>query len=119
MKTKFMLTICLFILLNSGCKKDGGGIASLFIPNFSNLWTSSRGTLFSFVPNATNVSKGTFSGTEDDAKVFHGSFDSYYIEFTFDEVPNVKYSGQFVKDSNPLTMVVKGTNNVELTIVKN
>lgn len=118
MKTKLVLTICLFVLLTSSCSKDGG-IAGLFIPNFSNLWTSSRGTLFSFAPNATGVSKGTFSGTEDDVKVFHGSFDSYNIEFTFDDEPTVKYSGQFVKDSNPLTMVVKGTNNVELTIVKN
>ena len=119
MKTKLVLTICLLMILTSGCKKGSGGIAGLFIPNFSNLWTSSRGTLFSFVPNATNVSKGTFSGTEDDSKVFHGSFDSYNIEFTFDEEPAIKYSGQFVKDSNPLTMVVKGTNNVELTITKN
>ncbi|NEU07721.1 hypothetical protein GZH53_05305 [Flavihumibacter sp. R14] len=119
MKTRFLIKLCLLFILMTGCGGDGGG--GFFIPNFSNLWTSSRATTFQFLPSATNVSKGDFIGDEDDVNKFEGTFNSYNVEFTFTEgnEAGVKYSGQFVKDSDPLTMKVKGTNNVELTITKN
>ncbi|WP_026897369.1 hypothetical protein [Daejeonella oryzae] len=120
MKTKLLIKACLLFILLTGCGKDGGGAAGLFFPNFSNLWSSSRGTLFQFLPTATNVSKGDFTGDED-GNTFTGSFNNLDIQFTFSSGAEngVKYTGQFVKDSDPLTMKVKGTNNVELTIVKN
>jgi len=120
MKTRFLIKAFLLFMLMTGCGKDGG-VGGLFIPNFSNLWTSSRGTTFQFLPSSTNVSKGDFTGDEDDVNKLQGTFNSYDIEFTFIEgaETGVKYSGQFVKDSEPLTMKVKGTNNVELTITKN
>lgn len=121
MKKKSLLRICLFFTVLTGCGEDG--IADLFIPNFTNNWTSSRETPFEFKPNATDVSEGSFTGTEDNGirNDFEGSFNNLDIEFTFlegDEA-GVNYSGKFIKDSKPLTMKVKGTNNVELTIIKN
>ena len=121
MKTKFLLKACLLFILLTGCGKDGG-IAGLFIPNFSNAWTSSRNTRFEFIPNATDVSKGTFFGSEEsDFNEFTGTFNNYDIEFTITKGNEVgeHYSGKFIKDSNPLSMKVKGDRNkTELTITK-
>ncbi len=120
MKAKLMINACLFLLLMAGCGKDGG-IAGLFIPNFSNLWFSSRNTTFQFNPTTTNVSKGEFTGTEENGfNDFEGTFNNYDIEFTITEgnEKGVRYTGKFTKE-NPLTMEVKGTNNQELTISKN
>ena len=120
MKTKLLFKACLLFILITGCGGGGGGIADLFFPNFSNLWSSTRGTQFQFAPTQTNVSKGDFIGDED-GETFTGSFNNLNINFTFTSGAEngVKYSGQFIKKDNPTTMKVKGTNNVELTITRN
>ncbi len=120
MKKIFLVKACLLFLLISSCGTSGGGIADLFIPNFSNLWASSRGTNFQFVPNASNVPSGTLTGDEDGIP-FTGSFNSYKVEFTFTSGAEngVKYSGKIIKDSDPVKMELTGTNNVQLTLVKN
>ena len=116
MKTKKILFACFVMVALTGCGKDGG-IANLFIPNFSNLWKSSRETFFTFKPDDANLSSGKLSGDED-GRTFKGSYDNYDIKFSFDNEQAIIYTGQIIKDSKPLSMKVKGTNNVELTITK-
>jgi len=105
------------------CSGDGG-LLDLFIPNLSNQWESNRETFFFFFADERDVNESTLTGSEqnDDGEIrnFTGRFKDYDIEFTFLEGPEkgVKYTGKFIKDSDPLVIKVTGTNGVKLQIVQ-
>jgi len=115
------LCLC-FLLIVSGCKGDGGDILDIFIPNISNVWKSSRNTRFFFNPDKSGVNETTFSGSEQNGTTedLTGKFKNYDVEFTFinGDEEGVKYTGKFIKGSNPLRLEVKGTNNVNLVIIQ-
>lgn len=119
---KLYTTLLLTILLTS-CSGDGG-LLDLFVPNLSNQWESNRGTFFFFTADERDVNESTLTGNEQsnvgDIHNFTGRFKDYDIEFTFLEGPekNVKYTGKFIKESDPLTIKATGTNGVKLEIVQ-
>lgn len=115
MKNLWIITV--FILMVS-CAKDGD-TNQTFIPNISNQWTSSRGTNFFFFNYTQNVNTSAFEGNEQPGTLhFTGSFTNYDINFTFDADPKNKYTGKFVKDSNPLQINVTDSKGVKLTLTK-
>jgi len=119
---KLFTTLVVIISLTS-CSGDGG-ILDLFVPNLSNRWESNRGTFFFFTADERDVNESTLTGNEQnnfgDIHNFTGRFKDYDIEFTFLEGPekDVKYTGKFIKDSDPLTIKVTGTNGAKLEIVQ-
>jgi hypothetical protein len=132
MKTLFISHYGLGVFLLFLLAACGGGASNadvtedVFIPNVSNQWLSSRGTTFFFNPERTGVNESAFDGFEQDTITFEnleftGKFKNYDIEFTFTSGPDsaIKYTGKFLKGSNPLKMRVTGTNNVTLEITQN
>ena len=111
------------VLLTIACGAEG--LSGLFVPNIGNDWTSSRNSLFVITPQDTGVNRSTLEGNESTDSTFdnfHGSFENYDVQFTFEDGKDagVTYKGQFVKNSQPLKMVVTGDkNNETLTITKN
>jgi hypothetical protein len=103
---------------------DGSGLEDIFLPNISNLWQSTRSSTFFFSDYTDNVSESSFKGKEEDgviaARNFTGKFKNYDVELTYINGPenNVKFTGQFVKGSNPLQMKFTGTNGVNLTLTR-
>lgn len=99
-------------------------LIEVFVPNISNQWESSRNTKFFFVAAKDSVSESTFTGNEQDENFettdLEGKFKNYDVEFTFTSGPEdgVKYTGKFLKNSNPLQMKVTGTNGQSITITQ-
>ncbi|MBE7176378.1 MAG: hypothetical protein INR69_08255 [Mucilaginibacter polytrichastri] len=121
---KNILTLALFVLILSACGRDSGvSPDESFIPDISGGFSSSRSpsTSLFFQPEKTGVNTSAFIGLEQPAgSAFSGTFTNYTISFTFSDGPEkgITYSGKFVKNSNPLKMEVKGTNNVSLTLTR-
>lgn len=124
---KTLTLVAMLFLLMTGCSSDDGDsiIDDLFIPNVSNQWESDRNSTFFFNPKdgKTNVNESDFTGseqTEDDSFKLAGHFKNYDINFTFSEGPEtgVKYTGKFIKGSNPLRIEVSGTNNKKIKIIQ-
>jgi len=125
MKKRNVLYGILMVIIMAGCSGSSDPTDDIFIANVSNAWTSNRNSRFLFNADKNDVSQSNFNGEEDDVdgnvNNMNGAFNNYDIHFTFtDGVENgVTYTGKFVKGSNPLKMIVKGTNNITLTITKN
>jgi len=123
MKKRNVLYGILMIMV-VGCS-GASVIPDLFVANVSNAWTSDRNSRFLFNADKNDVSQSNFNGEEDDkdgnVNNMNGAFNNYDIHFTFTNGAEngVTYTGKFVKGSNPLQMIVKGTNNITLTITKN
>ncbi len=117
-----LLTVSLLSIVLIKCSTDD--VLEVFIPNISNQWESDRNTKFFFVASQDSVSASAFTGSEQNENFenfdLEGSFNRYDVEFTFVDGPEdgVKYTGQFIKNSNPLRMRVKGTNGVTLNITQ-
>ena len=123
------IILATFLFLIAGCSSDDGGFLDLFIPNISNQWESDRDSKFFFNPENTGVSESNFIGSEQTANAdengetffeFTGRFKNYDIEFTFTNgtEKGIKYTGHFIKGSNPLRIEVTGTNKKKVKIVQ-
>jgi hypothetical protein len=117
---KVMFATLLFLLV--GCGSDDNILADIFIPNVSNQWTSDRGSRFFFNPDERDVNESDFTGSEQNGNNFEfsGHFKNYDITFTFNEGNEigVKYTGKFIKGSNPLRIKVTGTNGETIEITQ-
>lgn len=110
---KSILVVIIVIGFATSCGKNG---PLDFIPNLSNAWeniTDATNTFF-FLPAQTNTNKSTFTGNENPPGgapqvQFSGSFENENIEFTYTSGAQTgkKYSGKFIRDSNPLRMELK------------
>lgn len=115
------LCLVLMVSLAMACGEDSP-VDELFIPNIDNAWNSSRNSIFVTSAEKKDVNESDFTGTETDSNGdsfdLTGHFKNYDVEFTFTNGPeaNVKYSGRFVKGSDPLKMSVTGSNGVSLTL---
>ena len=124
MKSIYCCAVGILLLLST-CSEDNGMVSEeIFIPNISNQWESSRdNSSFFFNPEKQEVNESTFLGSEQGDKgtsEFNGKFKNYDIEFTFSEGEDaeIRYSGKFIKGSNPLRIEVTGTNNVKLVLIQ-
>ena len=118
---KKLILATLLVSLIACSSDDSNIIEDLFIPNVSNQWESDRNTTFFFNPAKTNVNESDFTGSEqgsNESFELSGHFKNYDITFTFSEGPEdgVKYTGKFIKGSNPLTIKVTGTNGEKIEI---
>jgi hypothetical protein len=124
---KVMFATLLFLLV--GCGSDDNILADIFIPNVSNQWTSDRGSRFFFNPDERDVNESDFTGSEqtdvedvngDDFFELSGHFKNYDITFTINGglEQGVKYTGKFIKGSNPLRIEVTGTNGKKIKITQ-
>lgn len=125
MKKQSTMTLMLMLLsafFYVRCSTDE--LIEVFVPNISNQWESSRNTKFFFVAAQDSVSESTLTGNEQDENFetfdLEGSYKNYDVEFTFTSGPEdgVKYTGKFLKNSNPLQMKVTGTNGQSITITR-
>lgn len=117
---KIVFATLLFLI--AGCSSDND-VVDIFIPNVSNQWESDRNSKFFFNPENTDVNESNFIGSEQtssDNFEFTGFFKNYDIEFTFTEgaEQGVKYTGRFIKGSNPLRIEVNGTNKNKIKITQ-
>ena len=124
------LMFAMLLLIIGACCSDGDSlIEEMFIPNVSNQWTSDRNSRFFFNPSNTKVNESDFLGSEQttiadvNGETFFehsGHFKNYDINFTFTtgEDKGVKYSGKFIKGSNPLRIEVTGTNGKKIVITQ-
>lgn len=117
-----LMLMLLSALFYVRCSTDE--LIEVFVPNISNQWESSRNTKFFFVAAQDSVSESTLTGNEQDENFetfdLEGSYKNYDVEFTFTSGPEdgVKYTGKFLKNSNPLQMKVTGTNGQSITITR-
>lgn len=115
------MCLLLMVSLAIACGDDSP-LDELFIPNIDNAWNSSRNSTFVTSAENRDVNESDFTGTETDSNGdafdLTGHFKNYDVEFTFTNGPeaNVKYTGRFVKGSDPLKMNVTGSNGVSLTL---
>lgn len=107
---KIMMLASLFIFTIISCGKSG---PLEFIPNLSNTWTNKADATntFFFFPAQDNTNKTTFTGNANPPGgapqvQFSGSFENVDIEFTYTSgaQSGKRYTGKFVRDSNPLRM---------------
>lgn len=115
-----MFATLLFVIVS--CGSDDNSLVDIFIPNVSNQWTSDRGSRFFFNPDERDVNESNFTGSEQSTIIdeFSGHFKNYDITFTFTEgdEKEVKYTGKFIKGSNPLRIEVTGTNGKKIKITQ-
>lgn len=115
------LYLMLMLSLAIACGEDSP-VDELFIPNIDNAWNSSRNSTFVTSADKKDVNESDFTGNETDSNGdsfdLTGHFKNYDVEFTFTNGPEagVKYTGRFVKGSDPLKMNVTGSNGVSLTL---
>ena len=119
-RTVFLVFVTAFFFA-PGCGSKG---LTDFIPNLSNTWQNKADATntFFFFPAQTNTNMSTFTGNVNPpggGSQIHiaGSFENENVEFTYTDGPNTgkKYSGKFIKNSNPFRMELKsGTEDLIL-----